>query len=130
MSHNTLHVNIPDKATKQLKLQECKAGKKLVISTNFLSLFGFEKDCKVIEESLGEKKGLRVRLATKNDLKPKKVYSRTYKSRKNNPIETMLDIRSQKILNESFPEETLHVHIVFEYGQITITPITDKNQKH
>jgi hypothetical protein len=34
----------PKVATKQLKLQNCNAGKKLVVSTNWLPLFGFESN--------------------------------------------------------------------------------------
>ena len=41
-ANNTLKINIPTIATKQLKLQSCNAGKKLVVSTNWLPLFGFE----------------------------------------------------------------------------------------
>jgi len=126
MSAITLNVNIPSLITKQLKLQECANGKKLVVSTNWLPLFGFEKDTKVVEESLGEGKGIKVRLANKEDKRTKKVYSRTYHNRKNNPLETMLDIRGQKLIDTSFPKDTVNVHIVFKYGLITITPISDK----
>lgn len=123
---NTLKVNIPNIATKQLKLQSCSSGRKLTVSTNFLPLFGFEANAKVVEELIGTNKGIRIRLANKDDLKPKKVYQRTYNSRKNNPLETMLDIRSQKLINEAFPLECSKVHIVFQKGVITITPITNK----
>ncbi len=41
-ANNTLKINIPTIATKQLKLQSCNAGKKLVVSTNWLPLFGFD----------------------------------------------------------------------------------------
>lgn len=123
---SALHINIPQLATKQLKLQECSAGKKLVVSTNWLPLFGFEKDAKVIEELIGKGEGICVKLADENAQKAKKVYSREYKSRRNNPLETMLDIRSQALIQEAFPDGTTMVHIVFEQGLITITPIEDK----
>jgi len=120
-----LNINIPNKATKQLKFQECKTGKKLVVSTNFLPLFGFNKDAKVVEELIGYGMGIRVRLANSKDLKVKKVYSREYKSRKNNPLETLLDIRGQKLLNEAFASNISTVHILFSHGEILITPITN-----
>jgi len=126
MCKNILNVNIPEIATKQLKLQSCDTGRKLVISTNWLPLFEFEADSKVIEELIAPNKGIRIRLANSSDLKPKKVYSREYKSRKNNPLETMLDIRSQKLLNQAFPRDTVRVHIVFKKGIIEITPISNK----
>ena len=119
-------INIPKLATKQLKLQSCSAGKKLVVSTNWLPLFGFEAKCKIIEEIIAPNMGIRIKLATEDDTKPKRVYSREYKNRRNNPLETMLDIRGQKLLNEAFPQDTKNVHILFIHGEILITPIADK----
>lgn len=125
-----LHINIPNLATKQLKLQSCAAGKKLVVSTNWLPLFGFEQDARVVESLIAKGKGIKISLAEKDELqKSKKVYTREYKSRRNNPLETMLDIRSQKLINEAFPEDTEMVHIVFSYGEITITPITNRQSE-
>jgi hypothetical protein len=39
-----------------LKLQNCNAGKKLVVSTNWLPLFGFESNSRVKEELIGKGK--------------------------------------------------------------------------
>jgi len=126
MMQKTLKINIPEKTTKQLKLQGCKTGRKLVVSTNFLPLFGFEKSTPVVEELIAKDKGIRIRLATPNDTKTKKVYSRTYNSRKNNPTEVLLDIRGQALLNDAFPADTNNVYVVFKHGEITITPIADE----
>lgn len=125
-----LNINIPDVATKQLKLQNCSAGRKLVISTNWLPLFDFEYGSKVVEELIAPNKGMRIRLANESDNKTKKVYKREYKSRKNNPlktkIETQFDIRSQKLIDDAFPEETQMVHITFRKGVVEIKPIINK----
>ena len=126
MSGNTLKINKPDVATKQLKLQNCSSGKKLVVSTNWLPLFGFEANARVTEELIGEGEGIRIVLAAKDKAKTKKVYTREYKSRRNNPLETMLDIRSQSLINKAFPEETEQVHIQFSYGEILITPMSNR----
>ena len=123
---NTLKINIPKVATKQLKLQSCNAGKKLVVSTNWLVLFGFEANSRVKEELIGKGKGIRITLVDKNEANSKKVYTREYKSRRNNPIETMLDIRSQTLLNDAFPEDTETVHIQFTYGEVLITPMCNR----
>jgi len=121
-----ININIPKIATKQLRVQETNSGKKLVISTNWLSLFGFDAGKKVVETVRGKGEGLEVRLAALDETeRVKKVYSRTYKSRKNNPIETLLDIRSQPKLKESLGD-CLQVHITFQYGKITIVPLDDK----
>lgn len=127
---SVLSVNIPKLATKQLKLQECSTGKKLVVSTNWLPLFGFEANARVVESLIGKNKGIKVKLADACEIaKSKKVYTREYKSRRNNPLETMLDIRSQSLINDAFPEDTQMVHIVFSYGEVTITPITNRQSE-
>jgi len=121
-----LNINIPGAATKKLKIQSTKAGRKLVISTNFLPLFGFDADSLVTETVIGKGEGLVVALAFPlADEKYKKVYSREYKHRRNSPTETLLDIRSQSKLNLAFGDAQ-NVHITFEFGKITIRPIEDK----
>jgi len=120
-------VNIPSNiATKQLSLQSCTTGRKLTISTNWLPLFGFEKGDEVAEEVIGKNKGMIIRPANKDDLRPKRVYERTYRRRRNNPLETMLDVRSQKKLNDAFPADTAMVHVTFEYNKVTIVPVRSR----
>lgn len=127
MCKSVMNINVPEATTKQLKLQSCPSGRKLTISTNWLPLFGFESGkSRVVEELIGVGKGIRVRLANKDDIKTKKVYQRSYSSRKSNPLEVQLDIRSQRLLDEAFPTDTENVHIVFRKGEITITPVSDK----
>lgn len=129
----TEDIHIPEHATKRLAIQSCAAGRKLVISTNWLRLFGFVPDAKVVEEVIGLGQGIRIRLATTEDLKPKKVYTRTYSSRKNNPLqmkyETMMDMRAQSKMDQAFPLNTTHVHITFKYGVVTVKPITSRQNK-
>ena len=124
-----LDINIPSAATKKLKIQTTTTGRKLVVSTNWLPLFGFEANSLVTETVIGKDKGMVVSLAFPDSVeKTKKVYSREYKSRKNNILETQLDIRSQSKLNLAFGEAST-VHITFEYGKITIRPIEDRHAK-
>ena len=127
---NILTIHAPENAaTKQLKLQNCNAGKKLVISTNLLPLFGFETGTTVVEELIGVGKGIRIRLSNENDIKTKLVYERYYKSRKNNPIETLMDIRKQTLINKAFPSSTEMVHIIFRHGIVEIRPIENRIYK-
>ncbi len=123
------NINIPNTVTKQLAIQSCQAGRKLTVSTNWLPLFGFTKDAEVVEELIGEGKGIVVRLANPSDTKKKKVYTRTYTSRRNNPLETQLDIRSQTLLDRAIPASTKRVHITFSYGKVTIRPISERQAK-
>lgn len=128
-TEQTHSIHIPDTATKQLAIQSCSAGRKLTVSTNFLVLFGFTAGAEVVEELIAEGKGIVVRLANSNDTKKKKVYTRTYSSRRNNPIETQLDIRSQSLLDRAIPVDVKNVHITFTHGKVTIRPITSRQAK-
>lgn len=128
-TEQTHSIHIPDTATKQLAIQSCSAGRKLTVSTNFLVLFGFTAGAEVVEELIAEGKGIVVRLANSNDTKKKKVYTRTYASRRNNPIETQLDIRSQSLLDRAIPVDVKNVHITFTHGKVTIRPITSRQAK-
>lgn len=127
--NKTLSVNIPEKATKQLAFGRYGDGdRKLVVSTNMLRLFDFNPEDRVVERSLGLGKGMvveRVYDLFDAPIKTKKVYERSYKKRKNNPLESQLDIRSQKLLDESFPRDCKRVHIAFTKGRVLITPIND-----
>jgi len=130
MCKNILKINIPENATKQLKLQSFDTNKrKLVISSNWLPLFGFDTATTVVEELIGIGQGIRIRLSNDDDLKVKKVYERAYKSRKNNPLvskETQMDLRGQKLINDAFPSSTEMVHITFRQGIIEIKPIENR----
>jgi DNA (cytosine-5)-methyltransferase 1 len=134
MSHQLtpLTFHAPEKLTKQLSIKQISGGKrKVVISTNWLPLVGFEKGDPTIERTLGEGKGFvieRVRNLFDNP-KIKKVYSREYKSRKNNPIETLLDISSQKLLDMSIPVGCERVHVTFKRDIVTVVPITSGQYK-
>ena len=38
----------------------------------------------------------------------------------------MLDMRSQTLINQAFPEDTQTVHIQFTYEEILITPVSNR----
>jgi DNA (cytosine-5)-methyltransferase 1 len=129
---NVLNFSVPDKMTKQLSFKKIADDKrKLVISTNWLPLFGFEANDPTIERSLGDNQGIVIERARDlfDQVKTKKVYSRIYKHRKNNPIEELLDIGSQKLLSTSFPASCERVHITFTQDKIYVRPLTSIQEK-
>lgn len=133
---NEVKVNIPEIATKQLKLRTCNGLKRATLSSNWLMLFGFDGSQGVVEESLGEGRGIRVRLAKPTDVKKKKVYSRYYKDRSANPLnpmkgrkERLIEIASQKLINLSLGENCEYVHIVFKLGVLYFLPIEEVQYK-
>lgn len=119
------------KFTKRLKIQSASKQmdkRKLVVSTNFIKVAsGLEKGDRVVEELVGPQGGIRVRRATAAEIettKTKQVYSRTYAKRPegDSKNETMLDIRSQKLLDEAFGEAS-EVLVEFRDGEILILPL-------
>lgn len=125
-----ISVNIPEVATKQLKLRTCNGKRRVTLSSNWLVAFGFDGSKKVVETPLGEGKGISVRLAGENDAKTKKVYSRTYKSRSANPLnpvagrkERLIEISSQHHINFALGPECMFVHITFRQGEVLFQPI-------
>lgn len=129
---NKLTINSPGIATKLLSFQRARNNtRKLVISTNWLVLFGFEAGDPTIEYSLGQNEGIVVERVRNLGSQPrvKKVYSRRYKRRVNNPLETLLDIRSQKLLDEAFPEDCVRVHITFSPDKVTVIPYSAHHER-
>lgn len=108
--------------TKTLKIQmisKLSEKRKLVISTNWLDLFRFKKGEKVVETVIGKGKGMTVDLVKTGTAKSKLVYSRKYKKRED---ETLIDIRSQKVIDDAFIGAS-HAHIVFRMNSLKITPV-------
>lgn len=126
-----LKINIPEVATKLLKLRKANNKKIMTLSSNWLPLFGFHGDALVVEEMIGTGKGYRIRLATDLDGATKKVYLREYKSRSANPlkkdavrVEQLVETASQKIISAAMGDAT-HVHVTFSYGVLTFSPVTN-----
>lgn len=131
MTDTLVKVNIPDVATKQLTFRQRSGRRVLTISSNLLTLFDFSKGDDVIETSLGEGKGMVIERAYDlfADAPTKKVYARTYPRRKNNPLETQLEVSSRKLLDESFPADCTRVHVRFERGRVTVTPLRTVSER-
>lgn len=128
-------VNVPEVATKVLKLRKANDKKIMTLSSNWLPLFGFHGDAQVVEEVIAPGKGFRVRLATTDDIKTKKVYVREYTSRSASPlrkdakrVEQLIETASQKIIVEAMGDAE-HAHITFRQGEITFAPVTNTERK-
>jgi DNA (cytosine-5)-methyltransferase 1 len=128
-------VNVPEVATKLLKLRKANDKKIMTLSSNWLPLFGFHGDAQVVEEMIAPGKGYRIRLADKSDTKTKKVYVREYKSRSANPlkkdakrVEQLVETAGQKIITEAMGDAD-HVHVTFRHGELTFTPVNNAEIK-
>ena len=132
MSCETLvRVNVPEIATKQLRFRENSGRRILTISSNLLTLFDFAKGDAVTERSLGKGRGIVIERVYDLFDQPrvKRVYARRYATRKNNPLEHMLEVSSQRLIDESFPADCSRVHVEFSAGRVTITPIRTVAEK-
>lgn len=112
--------------TKRLKMKTTGGKRKIVISSNWLPLYNFNAGDNMVAKPLGKGKGLVVELVTDLftlDKRPKKVYERSYPKRKNNPLETLIEICSKKDIEESFHEDTKDLLVKFEYNRLTITEV-------
>lgn len=126
-----VQVNVPDIATKQLSFRRKGSSRILTVSSNLLTLFDFSKGDAVTERSLGPGQGMTIERCY--DLfeapRTKRVYARTYPRRRNNPLEHMVEVSSQRLIDEAFPADCRRVHITFERGRVTIKPLRSFSQR-
>lgn len=120
-----VRANVPDVATKQIAFRSRGGKRILTVSSNLLVLFGFEKGDAVVERSCGLGRGITIERVDDLFSAPatKKVYGRTYRHRRNNPFEHLIEVSSQKLIDEAFPAGCSRVHVKFEQGRVTVTPI-------
>jgi DNA (cytosine-5)-methyltransferase 1 len=120
----TLDIHAPQLASKRIKITQYDTNRKVQISSNLLPLMGFEKGIAVVETPLGDGIGYKVELAEGKPYRNvKKIYSREYKSRRNNPLETCFETSSKRILDCSIPKAATHVHVTLTYGCLIIKPL-------
>lgn len=118
MPGNLLTVNRPKLVTKELQGNRTPEGKRRIrLSSNLLEVMGFTAGTRIKQSSLGFNKGIELEFNPTGDAK---IYQRTYTSRKNNPFETQVDIQSQTLINDSFPDYINRFHFSIESGLITV----------
>lgn len=111
----------PELITKELKLSTLKSGtKRIRLSSNFLPLMGFTPGTRTSVVDLGVNAGLQV---TFDSSGATKVYSRTYNQRRNNPLETQIDIQNQTLIDRAIPEDSERLHFTLQDGSIIIKPL-------
>ena len=131
MKNITVKVNVPESATKQLKMKSSGGRRKITVSSNWLTLFDFPTGARVTERSLGAGKGMVVERVYDDMFeatRTNRVYERRYTRRVNNPLEAQLEVASQKLIDESFGDAQ-HVHVAFKKGRVTLTPIITVSER-
>ena len=119
---HTARAFVPDIVTKELAISRRDNRRRIVLSTNFLRLMGWESGVRHDVIPMNSN-GLLVKFNPQGN---QKVYERRYKTRKNNPFETQLDIGNQSIIDSGIPQYTERLHFEMRRGEIIIRPL--KNQ--
>lgn len=122
----TLALNRPDAFTKELRLQaNAASGERwLRISSNLLPVMGFEHGARFERRVLGPGAGFEFRV---NGAGPTSVYRRTYNHRRNRPLETVIDFKSQSFVDAALPAFAERVHLTFRPGVIVGRPVAERH---
>lgn len=115
--------NIPRIVTKELKLATSGGRERIRLSSNFLGMMGFEKGVKHTVEPLPGTYGMVLNTDVKGT---QKVYERRYLSRRNNPLETQIEISNSEILRKCLPNGAERLHFEMRRGQIIIRPVDNR----
>lgn len=111
--------HIPTSITKQLKIASVGDHRKLRVSSNFLPMFGFGHNTRIKVDAVGN--GVKVTADTNGT---QKIYGRTYKQRKNNPFETVLELPGAAVMKQ-FPSYIERFHIEMRTGELFLRPIAN-----
>lgn len=120
-----LQMHRPDVLTKELKLQHNASTRErwLRLSSNLLDAFGFTPETRIQRTVLGPGQGLEIACDPNGSTK---VHVREYTRRRNNPTETLIDIKAQQLLDAAFPGHTDRVHFTLTPGRILCVPVIER----
>lgn len=128
--HNAIHprvitarAHVPDVVTKELAIAHHGDQRKVRLSSNFLTLMGFEPGKRHSVEVLERQEGIRCTFDVNG---PQQVYSRQYTKRRNAPFEAVLEIKSKAVLDAAIPAFTERLHYTLRPGEILIRPLANR----
>lgn len=119
----TARAAVPEIVTKELQMVRIGERRKIRLSSNWLTLMGFEPGVRHDASPLGQHAGLRLSFAPNGR---QKVYERSYSRRKNNPFEAVIEIGAQSLLDASIPGYTERLHFTLRYGEVVIRPLPNR----
>lgn len=123
LTNVTASAYVPEIITKELSLVRNGDRRKVRLSTNFLPLMGFEAGRRHSVEVLPRLEGIRLTFDSNG---PQQVYQRQYKTRRNNPFETVVEIGAQSVLDAALPGYTERLHFTMRHGEILIRPLANR----
>lgn len=115
---------IPSVVTKELAIGHKSNGRNIVLSSNFLKMFGFEPGVRhSVTPITGNMDGLALECAPNGR---QKVYERRYPSRRNNPFEAQIHIQDQSVIDRAIPGYTERLHFEIRHGRILVRPLRNE----
>ncbi|MGP1715647.1 MAG: DNA cytosine methyltransferase [Methylophilus sp.] len=115
---------VPDIATKELAMSHKANGRNIVLSSNFLRMYGFEPG---VRHSVTPLDGVMSGLALEcTPTGKQKVYERSYTSRRNNAFESQIHIQDQSVINRAIPGYTERLHFEIRHGRILVRPLRNE----
>ncbi|WP_425953305.1 DNA cytosine methyltransferase [Ralstonia pseudosolanacearum] len=117
---HSVSVNVPEVITKELQMARVAGRRKIRLSSNWLPLVGFEAGVRHDVSPIAGHQGLRLTFSPEGR---QKVYLRRYSRRKNNPLETVVEIGSQSLLDAGIPGYSERLHFTLRHGEIIIRPL-------
>lgn len=121
---NFAAAHVPQIITKELALSTFAGRDRIRLSSNWLAMKGFEAGTRHTVELLPGSYGLRVRADAENGVQ--KIYQRSYSKRKNNVLETQLEISNRSVLERALPPYAERVHFEIKHSEILITPVGNR----
>ena len=124
MENKTLTLNRPAAITKELALSHnAEHGRRVLISSNFLDLYGFTPTSRYDRTVLGAgSAGFSLRLAQGG---VQQVYRREYTRRRSNPFETQVCINGSNFLDQTIPSYAERVHVTMRPGELRVVPVAN-----
>lgn len=118
----------PSIVTKQLSFNVVGEKRKVRLSTNFLSMMGFKPGLGVAVLPQGQHKGFALVPAdVLGGAATHQVYQRRYNhGRCNNPLETVVEFSSQRLIDTCFPSYTERFHVEMRKGRVMFSPLPNR----
>lgn len=122
-----VHVSVPDVITKQLAFNRVDGQRKVRVSSNFLTLMGFNPGSDIKVEPNGLLQGFTV-TPSSGDEKTHQVYQRRYRpnGRSNNPLEAVVEFSGQGLIDSCFPSFTERFHVEMRHGRLEFSPVANR----
>lgn len=119
----TARAFIPKVVTKDLAIAHRGEKRRVLLSSNFLRMMGFDASVRHNIEPIAPLDGMRLTCTPDGS---HKIYERSYTKRKNNPFETQIDIQNQALIDAAIPSYTERVHFEIRRGEILIRPLANR----